>query len=209
MYLITLFGNLLIILAICSDTDLHIPMYFFLSIFPLWISVLPPLPSQRCETLDAEQSYNLCRWHHLDFFHNFSGPDIYLLGCDGHVPPLELHGQHKLLAQWTLASDVLDHECLNSLSETLMVVQSFFCTYMEILHFFCELNQKVQLAYSDTFLHNVVMYLISMLLGSGPCIGIFYSYCKIVSCICGISSAERKYKACCTCESPFTYLPIF
>nr|KAF6480816.1 hypothetical protein HJG59_010625 [Molossus molossus] len=31
MYLITVFGNLLIILAVCSDSHLHTPMYFFLS----------------------------------------------------------------------------------------------------------------------------------------------------------------------------------
>ena len=31
MYLITVFGNLLIFLAVSSDSHLHTPMYFFLS----------------------------------------------------------------------------------------------------------------------------------------------------------------------------------
>jgi len=35
MYLTTVFGNLLIILAVSSDPHLHTPMYFFLSTCPL------------------------------------------------------------------------------------------------------------------------------------------------------------------------------
>ncbi|VTJ89798.1 Hypothetical predicted protein, partial [Marmota monax] len=31
MYLVTILGNLLIILAVCFDSHLHTPMYFFLS----------------------------------------------------------------------------------------------------------------------------------------------------------------------------------
>ena len=31
MYLITVFGNLVIILAMCSDPQFHTPMYFFVS----------------------------------------------------------------------------------------------------------------------------------------------------------------------------------
>ncbi|EFB23685.1 hypothetical protein PANDA_022091, partial [Ailuropoda melanoleuca] len=31
MYLITVFGNLLLILAVSSDSHLHTPMYFFLA----------------------------------------------------------------------------------------------------------------------------------------------------------------------------------
>ena len=60
---------------------------------------------------------------------------------------------------------------------------------MQIPHFFCELSQVVQLASSDNFLNNIVMYFAAVLMGVGPFAGILYSYSKIVSCICKISSA--------------------
>ena len=57
-----------------------------------------------------------------------------------------------------------------------MVLQLSFCTVLEIPHFFCELNQMIQLASSDTFLNNVVMYSGAVLLAGGSLIGILYSY---------------------------------
>ena len=64
-----------------------------------------------------------------------------------------------------------------------MVLQQSFCTVLEIPHFFCELNQMIQLASSDTFLNNVVMYSGAVLLAGGSLICIIYSYSKIVSAI--------------------------
>ena len=53
-----------------------------------------------------------------------------------------------------------------------------FCTALEIPHYFCEIKQMVQLACSDTFLNNVVMYLGAGLLGTTTIAGILYSYSK-------------------------------
>ena len=82
-------------------------------------------------------------------------------------------------------------------------------TVLEIPHFFCELNQMIQLAYSDTFLNNMVMYFSALLLGGGPFVGILYSYSKIVSSIRAIPSAQGKYKAFSTCASHLSVVSLF
>ena len=64
---------------------------------------------------------------------------------------------------------------LHSLLESLMVLRLAFCTVLEIPHFLCELNQMVQLACSDPFLSNMVMYSVALLLAGGPLTGVFYS----------------------------------
>ena len=80
---------------------------------------------------------------------------------------------------------------------------------MQTPHFFCELSQVVQLASSDNFLNNIVMYFAAVLMGVGPFAGILYSYSKIVSCICKISSAQGKYKAFSTCVSHVSVVFLF
>ena len=75
--------------------------------------------------------------------------------------------------------------------------------------FFCELNQVVQLDSSDNFLNNIVKYLAAVLMGVGPFAGILYSYSKIVSCICKITSAQGKYKAFSTCVSHLLVVSLF
>ncbi|XP_027622546.1 olfactory receptor 7A10-like, partial [Tupaia chinensis] len=80
---------------------------------------------------------------------------------------------------------------------------------LDISHFFCELNQVVQLACSDTSLNGVVMYFTSVLLGGGPLTGILYSYTKIVSPIHAISSSQERYKAFSTCASHLSVVSLY
>ncbi|MBZ3871564.1 Olfactory receptor 7A10 [Sciurus carolinensis] len=98
---------------------------------------------------------------------------------------------------------------LHALLQSLMMLQLSFCRNLEIPHFFCERNQVVQLACSDTFFNDMVMYFASVLLGGGPLAGILYSYCKIVSSIRAISSAQGRYKAFSTCASHLSIVSLF
>ena len=90
-----------------------------------------------------------------------------------------------------------------------MVLQLSFCPVLEISHFFCELNQMIQLASSDTFLNNLVMYFGSVLLAGTSLTGILYSYSKIVSSIHAISCSQGKYKAFSTCASHLSVVSLF
>ncbi|XP_006877555.1 PREDICTED: olfactory receptor 7A10-like [Chrysochloris asiatica] len=107
-----------------------------------------------------------------------------------------------LLASWLLS-------ILDSLLQSLMVLRLSFCTDLDISHFFCELNQIVKLACSDTFLNDLVMYFVTGLLGVIPLIGILFSYSKIVSSILRITSAGGKSKAFSTCGSHLSVISLF
>ncbi|KAM6167376.1 olfactory receptor 7A40-like [Erethizon dorsatum] len=218
MYLVTVFGNLLIILATISDSHLHTPMYFFLSNLSFvdicFTSTTIPKMLMNVHTHNKVITYKGCMIQ-IYFFILFGVLDNFLLtvmAYDRFVAichPLHytVIMNHKLCGLFLLAS--LITSALNSLLQSLMVLRLSFCTELKIPHFFCEINQVVLLACSDTFSNDMVMYFAAGLLFCGPLAGILYSYSKIVSSICAISSAQGKYKAFSTCASHLSVVCLF
>ncbi|XP_037018367.2 olfactory receptor 7A10-like [Artibeus jamaicensis] len=218
MYLITVLGNLLIILAVSSDSHLHTPMYFFLSNLSLvdigFTSTTIPKMLVNIQTENKAITYAGCITQ-IYFFLLFGVLDNFLLTVMAYDRFVAIcHPLHYtvimnprlcgllVLVSWVTSS-------LYSLLQSLMVLQLTFHADLEIPHFFCELNQLNQLASSDTFLNDVVMYFSVLLLVGVPLAGILYSYSKIVSSICAISSAQGKYKAFSTCASHLSVVSLF
>ena len=218
MYLVTVFGNLAIILATISDSHLHTPMYFFLSNLSFVdicvTSTTIPKMLWNIQNHGKLISYESCITQ-MYFVILFVGLDDFLLTVMAYDRFVAIcHPLHytvimnpRLCGLLVLMSWIIN--ILNSSLQSLMMLQLSFCTNIEIPHFFCELNHMVQLACSDTFLNNIVMYFAAVLLGGGPFAGILYSYSKIVSSICRISSAQGKYKAFSTCASHLTIVSLF
>ncbi|VFV20138.1 olfactory receptor-like protein, partial [Lynx pardinus] len=164
MYLITVFGNLLIILAISTDPNLHTPMYFFLANLSFvdicFTSTTVPKMLVNIRTQSKVITYAGCITQ-MYFFLLFAGLDIFILTVMAYDRFVAIcHPLHymvimnpRLCGLLVLVSWIM---CvLNSLLQTLMVLGLSFCTTLEISHFFCELNQMIQLACPDTFINNL------------------------------------------------------
>ncbi|XP_026346692.2 olfactory receptor 7A17-like [Ursus arctos] len=217
-YLITVFGNLLIILAISMDPNLHTPMYFFLANLSFvdicFTSAAIPKMLWNIQTQSKVITYAGCVTQ-IYFLILLVVLDVFLLSVMAYDRFVAIcHPLHytvimnpRLCGLLVLVSWII---CvLNSLLQSLMMLRLSFCSHFQIPHFFCELNQMIQLACSDTFLNNLVMYFAAVLLCGGPFAGILYSYSKIVSSIRRISSAQGKYKAFSTCVSHLSVVSLF
>ncbi|XP_045847881.1 olfactory receptor 7A10-like [Meles meles] len=218
MYLITVFGNLIIILAVSSNSHLHTPMYFFLANLSFvdicFTSTTIPKMLQNIQTHSKVITYEGCITQ-IYFFLLLAGLDNFLLAVMAYDRFVAIcHPLHYMvimkptycvllvLMSWMLSA-------LNSLLQSLMVLWLSFCRLVEISHFFCEINQVVQLTCSDKFLNDMVMHFAAGLLGGASLAGILYSYSKIVSSIHGISSVQGKYKAFSTCASHLLVVSLF
>ncbi|KAM4855408.1 olfactory receptor 7A40-like [Urocitellus parryii] len=218
MYLVTVLGNLLIILATISDSHLHTPMYFFLSNLSFvdicFTSNTVPKMLVNIQTQSKAIRYEGCIIQ-IYFFTLFIVLDNFLLAVMAYDRYVAIcHPLHYMvimnphlcgllaLASWTTSA-------LNSLLQSLMVLRLSYCSNLEIPHFFCELKQVFQRACSDTFLNEVVLYFAAVLLGGVPLTGILYSYSRIVSSIRAISPSHGKYKAFSTCVSHLSVVSLF
>ncbi|XP_045660163.1 olfactory receptor 7A17-like [Ursus americanus] len=218
MYLITVFGNLLLILAVSSDSHLHTPMYFFLANLSFvdicFTSTTIPKMLWIIQTQSKVISYEGCITQ-MYFFIIFADCDDFLLTMMAYDRFVAIcHPLHytvimnpQLCGLLVLLSWIIS--ALNSLLQSLMVLRLSFRTEVEIPHFFCELNQVIGHACSDTFLNDMMMTFGIVLLGGAPLAGILYSYSKIVSSIHKISSAQGKYKAFSTCASHLSIVSLF
>ncbi|XP_004715533.1 olfactory receptor 7C1-like [Echinops telfairi] len=218
MYLITFLGNFLIIMAIITDFHLHTPMYFFLSNLSFvdicFSSTTVPKMLLNIKTQRKSITYEGCL-SQMYFFMFFGQLENFLLTVMAYDRFVAIcHPLHYtvimsprlcgllLVASWTVSA-------LDSLLHDLMILRLSFCTELEIPHFFCELNQVVHLACSDTFSNDLVIDLAIGIFGVILPTGIFFSYSKIILSILKISSTKGKLKACSTCGSHLSVVLLF
>ncbi|XP_025841582.2 olfactory receptor 7G1-like [Vulpes vulpes] len=218
IYLVTILGNLLIILAVICDSHLHTPMYFFLSNLSftdicLSTTTIPKM-LVNIQAEDQSITYTGCLTQ-IYFILAFGGLESFLLSVmayDRYVAichPLRytvIMNSHLcgLLILLSLCINIVD-----ALMHSLMVLHLSFCTDLEIPLFFCEVVQVIKLACSDTLINNILIYFATSIFGGIPVCGIIFSYTQIVSSVLRIPSTGGKYKAFSTCGSHLSVVSLF
>ncbi|XP_008826618.1 olfactory receptor 7G2-like [Nannospalax galili] len=218
MYLVTVLGNLLIILAVRSDSQLHTPMYFFLSNLSfndicLTTTTVPKM-LVNIQTQDQTITYTSClsQIYLVLSFGSLENCLLAVMAYDRYVAicyPLKytiIMNSHFCIMLILLS---VSSSLAYSLFHTLMVLRLAFCTDIKIPNFFCELAQIIKLACSETLLNNVMVYILSTLFAGVPLFGIILSYTRIVSSILKMSSLRGKYKAFSTCGSHLSVVSLF
>lgn len=216
-YLLTLLGNVLIVLLIRLDSRLHTPMYFFLTNLSLVdVSYATSIVPQMLVHFLAEHKgipYVSCAAQ-LFFSLGLGGIEFVLLAvmaydryvavCDPLRYSVIMHG--GLCARLAVTSWVSGS--VNSLVQTTITFQLPMCTNKYIDHISCELLAVVRLACVDTSSNEVAIMVSSIVLLMTPFCLVLLSYIRIISTILTIQSTEGRRKAFHTCASHLTVVVL-
>ncbi|XP_047630366.1 olfactory receptor 7G1-like [Phacochoerus africanus] len=218
MYLVTILGNLFIVLAVISDSHLHTPMYLFLSNLSftdicLSTTTIPKI-LVNIQTQNQSISYAGCITQ-ISFALTSACWENFLLGAmayDHYVAichPLRypvIMNPHFCVLLILLSLFI---SAIVALLHSLMVLQLSFCTDLEIPLFFCEVVQVIKLASSEALINNILLYFAVSILGVIPLYGIIFSYTQIVSSTLRKLSVGKRYKAFSTCGSHLSAVSLF
>ncbi|XP_076994290.1 olfactory receptor 14C36-like [Tamandua tetradactyla] len=218
MYLGTLMGNLLIVIAITLDMKLHIPMYFFLrnlSVLDMcYISVTVPkacviflLDSRGISTAGcAAQVFLVILFATVEMlFLTAMARDRYVAICQ----PLHYSVimTPRVCVQMTLAS-VLS-SMIYSGFHTGYTFRLSFCQSHVVHQFFCDVPSLLKLSCSDA-LRNEILIVISAVVIAGGCFSfITMSYIHIFSTVLKLPTRGERGKAFSTCVPHILVVTVF
>ncbi|XP_008271403.3 olfactory receptor 9I1-like [Oryctolagus cuniculus] len=218
LYLITMGGNLGMIMLIQSDPRLQTPMYFFLSHLSFldicYSSVIVP---QLLETLRMDKmviTYERCAAQFF-FFTLYASTECFLLAvmtydrymavCNPLLYATAMTAQTRL----GLVAAAYAGAMLNSVVCTGCTFSIAFCKSNQVDFFFCDLPPLLKLACSETGPREQVIYLLAFLVNTTSISVILMSYVFIIRAITKIRTAGGKAKTFSTCASHMTAVALF
>ncbi|XP_016055890.1 PREDICTED: olfactory receptor 5M10-like [Miniopterus natalensis] len=218
IYLITLAGNLGMIVLIRTSPHLQTPMYFFLSHLSFvdicYSSNVTPNMLHSLLSGHKAVSHAGCFSQCLLFI-ALVITEFYLLASmalDRHAAICSpLHYSTRMAKDICVSLVALSYAFgfLNGLSQALLTFRLSFCGSREINHFYCADPPLIMLACSDAHVKKVAMLAVAGFTLSSSLLLILLSYLSILAAVLRIRSAQGRRKAFSTCGSHLTTVTIF
>ena len=212
IYLITVLGNVGMILIIYLDSQLHTPMYFFLSHLSFldlsYSSVITPKTLDNLLNSTKNISYPNC-FIQMSCFIFLGATECFLLSSMAYdrygaiCNPLhyQVVMSTRLCCSLVFGSYLIG--CMDTSVNVLYLIRLHFCNSKIIYHFFCDGPAILALSCTDTYDIEIIIFISagSTLLVS--LITISVSYVSSLSTILKITSTAGKQKVFFACASHF------
>ncbi|XP_006008703.3 olfactory receptor 2AT4-like [Latimeria chalumnae] len=218
VYLITLIGNVLILIAVKSSHKLHTPMYFFLAnlsvIDIMYTTTTFPKMLARLLLNDKTISFTGCLLQ-MYFFLSLGLAECFILvvmAYDRYVAicdPLRYNIKMKKEVCILLAASAWLLSFAFPSGPLIQTSRLTYCGPYNVYQCFCDYSAVVKLACADTMISNASSVSIALSVLVLPCMIIVASYVKIIISILKIAPGEGRRKAFSTCVSHLLVVVIF
>ncbi|XP_070592413.1 olfactory receptor 5F1-like [Erythrolamprus reginae] len=218
IYIITVVSNLGIILLIRMDTQLHTPMYFFLSNLAFidfcYSSNIIPKALEIFLAQKKTISFTGCIMQ-IYFFDALASTELILfalMAYDRYVAicnPLLYPCLMSYAQCFKMAGGAFTAGFLNSVIHTTLVGTLSFCHSNEVNHFFCEIPRLLKLSCSKIFITEIFLFICAAINLLGSLLIILSSYIHILLTLFKMNSVVGRQKAFSTCISHLIVVFIF
>uniref|UniRef100_A0A8C0LK02 Olfactory receptor n=1 Tax=Canis lupus dingo TaxID=286419 RepID=A0A8C0LK02_CANLU len=218
LYMVTVLGNILMIIVITLDARLHSPMYFFLKNLSFvdlcYSSVIAPNALANFFSSSKVITFAGCATQ-LFFFSLLATTEALLLGVMAYdrfmaiCSPLRYPSTMCQSACTRLVLGTYSGGCFNSVVQTSFTFHLPFCSSNRINHFFCDVPPLLQIACGNTAINELLMFGICGFMIVGLAFVILISYGYIVATILRMRSGAGRRKIFSTCGSHMTVVTLF
>ncbi|XP_036599880.1 olfactory receptor 8B3-like [Trichosurus vulpecula] len=218
IYVVTIVGNLGLIILIGINSQLHTPMYYFLfnlSFIDLcYSSVFTPKMLMNFVSKKNIISYSGCMAQ-VYFFCFFVVSECYVL-------TIMAYDRYVAICNPLLYNVIMSNQVCSlllggayvmgfagAMAHTGCMLRLSFCDANIINHYMCDVLPLFQLSCTSTYVNELVVFIVGGVNITVPSVTILTSYALILSSILNISSTEGKSKAFSTCSSHVIVVALF
>ncbi|XP_078507285.1 olfactory receptor 5V1-like [Lissotriton helveticus] len=218
LYFLVLVGNLLIMVIVYSNIQLHTPMYFFLTNLAFvdicYTTMIFPNMLAHFFLAGTHISLNGCLLQVFIFISMVSTEFLLLavMAYDRYVAicnPLCYVKTMNNVVCMKLAAGCWLFSFLDPIPDIVLMSRFSFCRSHTINHFYCELTAVMNLSCSSTHAVDATGYILGIVFGVTPFALTITSYVNIISTILKIRSTEGRRKGFSTCGSHLTVVILF
>uniref|UniRef100_A0A8C0LRU2 Olfactory receptor n=2 Tax=Canis lupus familiaris TaxID=9615 RepID=A0A8C0LRU2_CANLF len=218
IYVVTVVGNLGMIMLIGLSAHLHTPMYYFLSnlsfIDLCHSTVVTPKMLVNFVTQKNITPYSECMTQ-LYFFLIFAIAECHMLAAMAYdryaaiCNPLLYNVIMSSQICFWMTVGVYILGIVGSTIHTGFMMRLLFCKSNVVNHYFCDLFPVLELSCSSTYINELLVLVLSAFNILTPALTILASYIFILSSILHIRSTEGRSKAFSTCSSHISAVTVF
>ncbi|XP_040351745.1 olfactory receptor 8K3-like [Herpailurus yagouaroundi] len=218
IYVISVVGNLGLIILAKVDSRLQTPMYFFLKHLALtdlgYSTTVGPKMLASFVVEENTISYHLCATQGA-FYIMFIVSELFILSAmsyDRYVAICNPLLYPVIMSQrvcQVLMTILYLYSTFMALLVTIRIFSSSFCGYNVISHFYCDCLPLLSLLCSNTHEIELMILAFSVFNLMSSLLMVVVSYLLILLAIVGMNSAEGRLKAFSTCGSHLTVATVF